>query len=128
MGDAVIVESVRSACGRARKGGLAATRAEDMGIQVIKGLLARRGLRLASVLLFRLPLFLAFVLLVWIALLVVLLCVGRSSGSEKHKQNCCADNSNSSHGGCCLYCSLSAAKIISCLLLTTLESKFAPFS
>ncbi len=41
MGDAVIVESVRSACGRYRKGGLAATRAEDMGIQVIQGLLAR---------------------------------------------------------------------------------------
>ncbi len=41
MSDAVIVESVRSACGRYRKGGLAATRAEDIGIQVIKGLLAR---------------------------------------------------------------------------------------
>src|SRR5574340_253572 len=41
MSDAVIVESVRSACGRYRKGGLAATRAEDMGIQVVKGLLAR---------------------------------------------------------------------------------------
>ena len=41
MNDVVIVESVRSACGRYKKGGLAATRAEDMGIQVIKALLAR---------------------------------------------------------------------------------------
>ena len=40
MSDAVIVESVRSP-GARRKGGLAATRADEYGIQVLKGLLAR---------------------------------------------------------------------------------------
>ena len=40
MSDAVIVESVRSP-GARRKGGLAATRADEVGIQVLKGLLAR---------------------------------------------------------------------------------------
>ncbi|MFB3925522.1 MAG: acetyl-CoA C-acyltransferase [Syntrophales bacterium] len=41
MRDAVIVESVRSPGGRYRRGGLANTRAEEIGIQVIKGLMAR---------------------------------------------------------------------------------------
>ncbi|HOK07321.1 MAG TPA: thiolase family protein [Syntrophales bacterium] len=41
MIDAVIVEAVRSPGGRYRRGGLAATRADEIGIQVIKGLLAR---------------------------------------------------------------------------------------
>ena len=41
MRDAVIIESVRSPGGRAKRGGLAATRAEEYGIQVVKGLLAR---------------------------------------------------------------------------------------
>jgi len=40
MSDAVIVESVRSP-GARRKGGLAHTRADEYGIQVLKGLLAR---------------------------------------------------------------------------------------
>ncbi|MDD3249621.1 MAG: thiolase family protein [Smithellaceae bacterium] len=40
MSDAVIVESVRSP-GARRRGGLAATRADEFGIQVLKGLLAR---------------------------------------------------------------------------------------
>jgi acetyl-CoA acyltransferase len=41
MSDAVIVESVRSAGARYKRGGLAFTRADDYGIQVLKGLLAR---------------------------------------------------------------------------------------
>jgi len=41
MSDAVIVEAVRSPGGRYKRGGLAATRAEEYGIQVVKGLLAR---------------------------------------------------------------------------------------
>jgi len=41
MSDAVIVESVRSPGGRYKRGGLAATRGDQIGIQVIKGLLAR---------------------------------------------------------------------------------------
>lgn len=41
MGDAVIIESVRSPGGRHRRGGLAATRSDEIGIQVLKGLLAR---------------------------------------------------------------------------------------
>ncbi len=41
MREAVIVAAVRSAGGRYRRGGLAATRAEEYGLQVIKGLLAR---------------------------------------------------------------------------------------
>ncbi|MCX7634892.1 MAG: thiolase family protein [Syntrophales bacterium] len=41
MIDAVIVDAVRSPGGRYRRGGLAATRAEEFAIQVIKGLLAR---------------------------------------------------------------------------------------
>jgi len=41
MSDAVIVESVRSPGGRYRRGGLAFTRSDEMGIQVLKGLLAR---------------------------------------------------------------------------------------
>lgn len=41
MIDAVIVEAVRSPGGRYKKGGLAATRAEEYGLQVIKGLMAR---------------------------------------------------------------------------------------
>ncbi|HBL53040.1 MAG TPA: acetyl-CoA C-acyltransferase [Syntrophaceae bacterium] len=40
MSDAIIVEAVRSP-GARRKGGLAATRADEYGIQVLKGLLAR---------------------------------------------------------------------------------------
>ena len=40
MSDAVIVESVRSP-GARRRGGLAHTRADEYGIQVLKGLLAR---------------------------------------------------------------------------------------
>ena len=38
MRDAVIVESVRSPGGRAKRGGLASTRADEYGIQVVKGL------------------------------------------------------------------------------------------
>ncbi len=41
MSDAVIVESVRSAGARYKRGGLAYTRADDYAIQVLKGLLAR---------------------------------------------------------------------------------------
>jgi acetyl-CoA acyltransferase len=41
MSDAVIVESVRSPGGRAKRGGLASTRADEIAIQVMKGLLAR---------------------------------------------------------------------------------------
>jgi len=41
MRDAVIVESVRSPGGRYRRGGLAETRGDEIGIQVLKGLLAR---------------------------------------------------------------------------------------
>jgi len=41
MIDAVIVEAVRSPGARYRRGGLAATRADEYAIQVIKGLLAR---------------------------------------------------------------------------------------
>jgi len=41
MREAVIVEAVRSAGGRSKRGGLAQTRADEIGIQVIKGLLAR---------------------------------------------------------------------------------------
>ena len=41
MSEAVIVESVRSPGGRYKRGGLAATRGDQIGIQVIKGLLAR---------------------------------------------------------------------------------------
>jgi len=41
MSDAVIVDAVRSPGGRYRRGGLAATRGDDIGIQVLKGLLAR---------------------------------------------------------------------------------------
>jgi acetyl-CoA acyltransferase len=41
MSDAVIVESVRSPGGRYKRGGLAYTRSDEIGIQVMKGLLAR---------------------------------------------------------------------------------------
>ncbi|MEN6320287.1 MAG: thiolase family protein [Syntrophaceae bacterium] len=41
MSDAVIVESVRSPGGRYRRGGLANTRGDELGIQVLKGLLVR---------------------------------------------------------------------------------------
>jgi acetyl-CoA acyltransferase len=41
MSDAVIVEAVRSPGGRTKRGGLAATRSDAYGIQVIKGLMAR---------------------------------------------------------------------------------------
>ncbi len=41
MREAVIVAAVRSAGGRYRRGGLAATRAEEYGLQVIKGLMAK---------------------------------------------------------------------------------------
>jgi len=41
MSDAVIVEAVRSPGGRYKKGGLAQTRSDNYGIQVLKGLLAR---------------------------------------------------------------------------------------
>jgi acetyl-CoA acyltransferase len=41
MSDAVIVEAVRSPGGRYKRGGLAATRGEEIGIQVLKGLLSR---------------------------------------------------------------------------------------
>ncbi len=41
MRDAVIVEAVRSPGGRYRRGGLAATRADEIGIQVVKGLMSR---------------------------------------------------------------------------------------
>ena len=41
MSEAVIVESVRSPGGRYKRGGLAATRGDEIGIQVIQGLVAR---------------------------------------------------------------------------------------
>ena len=41
MSEAVIVATVRSAGGRYKKGGLAQTRGDEIGIQVVKGLLAR---------------------------------------------------------------------------------------
>jgi len=41
MNDAVIVESVRSPGGRYKRGGLGATRGDEIGIQVVKGLMAR---------------------------------------------------------------------------------------
>ncbi len=41
MQDAVIVASVRSPGGRYKKGGLSQTRGDEIGIQVVKGLLAR---------------------------------------------------------------------------------------
>jgi len=41
MREAVIVESVRSPGGRYKRGGLASTRADEFGIQVVKGLMAR---------------------------------------------------------------------------------------
>jgi len=41
MREAVIVAAVRSPGGRYRRGGLAATRAEEYGLQVVKGLLAK---------------------------------------------------------------------------------------
>jgi acetyl-CoA acyltransferase len=41
MSDAVIVEAVRSAGGRYKKGGLSLTRADDFGVQVLKGLLVK---------------------------------------------------------------------------------------
>ncbi len=41
MSDAVIVESVRSPGGRYRRGGLAYTRSDEIGIQVMKGLIAK---------------------------------------------------------------------------------------
>ncbi|HUH67275.1 MAG TPA: thiolase family protein [Syntrophales bacterium] len=50
MSDAVIIESVRSPGGRYRRGGLANTRSDEIGIQVMKGLLARvPGLKLEDV-------------------------------------------------------------------------------
>jgi len=41
MSDAVIIDAVRSPGGRYKRGGLSATRGDEYGIQVIKGLLAR---------------------------------------------------------------------------------------
>jgi acetyl-CoA acyltransferase len=41
MRDAVIVESVRSPGGRYKRGGLSATRSDEIGIQVLKGLISR---------------------------------------------------------------------------------------
>ena len=41
MREAVIVDAVRSPGGRSKRGGLAATRPDEFGIQVIKGLMAR---------------------------------------------------------------------------------------
>ena len=41
MSEAVIVEAVRSPGGRYKKGGLAATRGDEFGIQVIQGLMSR---------------------------------------------------------------------------------------
>jgi acetyl-CoA acyltransferase len=41
MSEAVIVEAVRSPGGRYKRGGLAATRGDEFGIEVLKGLLAR---------------------------------------------------------------------------------------
>jgi acetyl-CoA acyltransferase len=41
MSEAVIVESVRSPGGRYKRGGLASTRGDELGIQVIQGLVAR---------------------------------------------------------------------------------------
>ena len=41
MSEAVIVEAVRSPGGRYKRGGLAATRGDEIGFQVLKGLLAR---------------------------------------------------------------------------------------
>ena len=41
MSDAVIIDAVRSPGGRYKKGGLASTRSDAYGIQVVKGLMAR---------------------------------------------------------------------------------------
>jgi len=41
MREAVIIDAVRSPGGRSKRGGLAATRADEFGIQVLKGLIAR---------------------------------------------------------------------------------------
>ena len=41
MREAVIIDAVRSPGGRSKRGGLAATRSDEFGIQVIKGLIAR---------------------------------------------------------------------------------------
>ncbi|MBW2599772.1 MAG: acetyl-CoA C-acyltransferase, partial [Deltaproteobacteria bacterium] len=41
MRDAVIVETVRSPGGRYKRGALAQTRGDEIGIQVMKGLMAR---------------------------------------------------------------------------------------
>ena len=78
-------------------------------VLLLLGLLLLLGfLLLRSPLLFRPVLF--FVLL-------ILLSVTQGRGSEKHKQNCCADDSNAFHE-CCLDISLRAAGVINCLLLT----------
>ena len=54
--------------------------------------------RLSALRLFGLGLLFALLLLLLLFDLRILLCVGKSGGSEKERQNCYADNSNSFHG------------------------------
>jgi len=49
--------------------------------------------------------------------LLILLKVSKGGGAEKHQQNCGAHDSNSRHRGC-LDTSLSASRMINCILLT----------
>jgi hypothetical protein len=83
-------------------------------LPVLVLLLLLRALWLLGFLFLRLCL---LVRLVLFFVLLILLSVSKGSGSEKHKQNCCADDSNAFHE-CCLDTSLSATGIINCLLLT----------
>jgi hypothetical protein len=84
---------------------------------LLLGVLLLVSLLLLRFLLLRLCLLLRFVLFV---VLLILLSVSKGSGSEKHKQNCCADDSNGFHE-CCLNASLRATGTIKCLLLTNGE-------
>ena len=71
-------------------------------------------LLLLGFLLPRLRLLLRFI---WFFILLILLLVSQGSGSEKHKQDCCAYDSNAFHE-CCLGTSVTVTGMISCLLLT----------
>jgi hypothetical protein len=82
-----------------------------LGVLLLVFLLLLRFLLLRLCLLVRLVLF---------VVLLILLSVSKGSGSEEHKQNCCADDSNGFHE-CCLNASLRAAGMIKCLLLTNGE-------
>ena len=57
--------------------------------------------------------------------LLFLLCVAKSSDSQKHEQKkCCVDNSNSFHGRCLCY-SLNAGKTNSCIVSNSWEISWA---